>query len=36
VSKLIAEGLGRDIAIHRTCRDDRDLAAQVEAVLGKH
>ena len=36
VSKLIAEGLGRDIAIHRTCRGDRELIAQVEDVLGKH
>ena len=36
VSKLIMQGLSRGIAIHRACRGDRELARQVEAVLGKH
>jgi len=36
VSQLITEGMDREIAIHRACRADRELASQVEAVLGKH
>ena len=35
VSELIAEGLGRDSAIHRTCRGDRELAARVLKKLAR-
>jgi len=33
VSQLITEGMGREIAIHRACRGDRELAAQVRKEL---